>query len=136
MTLRNLLVTTMVLGVGLPVSGINHAKADDTMVYELRTYTAAPGKMEALQKRFREHTTQLFEKHGIKNVGYWVSEKQPDVLIYIVAHKSREAANKSWQEFREDPEWKRVREESQKDGSLTTKVVSVYMTPTDFSPLK
>jgi NIPSNAP len=136
MTLRNLLLTAIVLGAGLPASGTQPAKADDTMVYELRTYTAAPGKMEALQKRFRDHTVQIFEKHGMKNVGYWVPEKHPDTLVYILAHKSHEAASKSWKEFRDDPEWKRVRHESEKDGSLTTKVVSVYMTPTDFSPMK
>src|SRR5579862_7742147 len=113
MTLRNLLVTAIVLGAGLPASGIQPAKADDTMIYELRTYTAAPGKMEALQKRFRDHTVQIFEKHGMKNVGYWVSEKQPDTLIYILAHKSREAASKSWKEFRDDPEWQHVYKESQ-----------------------
>jgi hypothetical protein len=136
MTLRNLLVTAMVVGAGLPGSGAFQAKADDTTVYELRTYTAAPGKMPELQKRFRDHTMQIFEKHGMKSVGYWVSDKDPDVLIYILAHKSREAAAKSWKEFRDDPEWKRVFAESQKNGSLTKKVLSVYMTPTDFSPLK
>jgi hypothetical protein len=136
MTLRNLLVTAMVVGAGLPASGIDRAKADDTAVYELRTYTAAPGKMAELQKRFRDHTMQIFDKHGMKSVGYWVSEKQPDTLIYILAHKSREAADKSWKEFRKDPEWILVFAESQKNGSLTSKVVSVYMTPTDFSPLK
>jgi hypothetical protein len=136
MTLRNLLLTTMVLGAGLPGVAINQAKADDTAVYELRTYTAAPGKMPELQKRFRDHTIQIFEKHGMKSVGYWVSDKQPDVLIYILAHKSREAASKSWKEFRADPEWQHVYKESQKNGSLTKKVESVYMSPTDFSPLK
>jgi hypothetical protein len=136
MTLRNLFVTAMVLGTGLSANGVQQAKADDTMVYELRTYTAAPGKMSELQKRFRDHTTQLFEKHGMKNIGYWVSEKQPDLLIYVIAHKSREAANKSWAAFRKDPEWLRVYAESQKNGPLTKEVKSVYMTPTDFSPLK
>ncbi|HEV3300401.1 MAG TPA: NIPSNAP family protein [Planctomycetaceae bacterium] len=136
MTLRNLIVTAMVLGAGLPVGGAHQVKADDTTVYELRTYMAAPGKMAELQKRFRDHTTQIFEKHGMKSVGYWVSEKQPDVLIYILVHKNREAADKSWKAFRRDPEWLRVFAESQKNGSLTKKVESVYMTPTDFSPLK
>jgi hypothetical protein len=136
MMLRNLLVTTMVLGAGLPAVAISQAKADDTAVYELRTYTAAPGKMADLQKRFRDHTIRIFEKHGMKSVGYWVSEKQPDVLVYILAHKSREAAAKSWAEFHDDPEWKQVFKESQKNGPLTKKVVSMYMTPTDFSPLK
>ncbi len=136
MMLRNLLVTTVVLGAGLTALGTRPAKADDTMVYELRTYTAAPGKMADLQKRFRDHTVQLFEKHGMKNIGYWVSVKEPDKLIYILAHKSRAAADQSWKEFRRDPEWVKFRAESEKNGSLTTSVVSVYMTPTDFSPLK
>jgi len=136
MTLRNLLVTAMVLGAGLPV-GTHQVKADDTTVYELRTYTAAPGKMAELQKRFRDHTIQIFEKHGMKNIGYWVPTDEPDTLIYILAHKSREAANKSWAEFMADPEWQRVRKESEKNGSLLTKrPARVYMTPTDFSPLK
>jgi hypothetical protein len=134
-TLRNLLVTAMVFGASLPVGGLSRVKADDT-VYELRTYTAAPGKMAELQKRFRDHTIQIFEKHGMKSVGYWVSEKEPDTLIYILAHKSRDAASQSWSEFRKDPEWQKVFRESQKNGSLTKKVESVYMTPTDFSPLK
>jgi hypothetical protein len=137
MTLRNLIVTAMVVGAGLPGSGASQAKADDTMVYELRTYTAAPGKMPELQKRFRDHTTQIFEKHGMKNIGYWVPADKPDTLIYILAHKTREAANKSWAEFMADPEWQRVRKESEKNGSLLTKRPErVYMTPTDFSPLK
>ncbi len=136
MTLRNLFVTAMVLGTGLSVTGALQAKADDTMVYELRTYTAAPGKMPELQKRFRDHTMQLFEKHGMKNIGYWVPTDKPETLVYIVAHKSREAANKSWAGFMADPEWKAVYKESQKNGSLTSKVERVYMNPTDFSPLK
>jgi hypothetical protein len=136
MTLRNLLVTAMVVGTGLTAGGVSQTKADDTMVYELRTYTAAPGKMAELQKRFRDHTMTIFEKHGMKSIGYWVSEKQPDTLIYILVHKSRKDADASWKAFRRDPEWLRVFAESQKNGSLTKKVESVYMTPTDFSPLK
>ena len=136
MTLRNLLVTAMVVGTGLTAGGVSQAKADDTTVYELRTYAAAPGKMAELQKRFRDHTMQIFEKHGMKNIGYWVAADKPDTLIYILAHKSRQEADKSWKAFRRDPEWLRVFAESQKNGSLTTKVERVYMNPTDFSPLK
>jgi heme-degrading monooxygenase HmoA len=136
MTLRNLLVTAMVLGTGLSANGMQQAKADDTMVYELRTYTAAPGKMAELQKRFRDHTVQIFEKHGIKSIGYWVPENQPDTLVYLVVHKSRKDANKNWAAFMTDPEWQHVFKESQKNGSLTKKVERVYLNPTDFSPLK
>ena len=135
MTLRNLLVSAMVLGAGLSSGEILSAKADD-MVYELRTYTASPGKMPELQKRFRDHTIRIFEKHGIKSIGYWVPEKQPDTLVYLVVHPSRKAADKAWAAFIADPEWQKVFRESQKNGSLTKKVERVYLNPTDFSPLK
>ncbi len=108
-------------------------------VFELRTYTAAPGKLDALHKRFRDHTVKLLSKHGMSHVGYWAPADAPlaeNTLIYVLAHKSREAAKKSWDDFRADPEWVKVRDESQKDGPLTTKVESVFLNPTDYSPLK
>lgn len=108
-------------------------------VFELRTYTAAPGKLDALNKRFRDHTVKLFTKHGMTHVGYWTPADAPlseNTLIYVLAHQSREAAKKSWDAFRSDPEWIRARDESQKDGTLTAKVDSVYLNPTDYSPIK
>ena len=116
-------------------------KKADPRVFELRTYTPGPGKMDALLARFRNHTTKLFEKHGIKNIGYWVTAdtklpEQDQKLIYLVAHKSREAAATNWKEFGGDPEWKEVHAESEKDGKLAVKVESVYLNPTDFSPIK
>jgi NIPSNAP protein len=116
-----------------------HAQSKNR-VFELRTYTAAPGKFDALNKRFRDHTLKLFTKHGMTNVGYWTPADEPrasDTLIYVLAHESREAAKKSWDAFRTDPDWIKVRDESQKDGSLTAKAPeSVYMNPTDYSPIK
>jgi NIPSNAP protein len=115
------------------------AHAQSTRVFELRTYTAAPGKFDALNKRFRDHTLGLFKKHGMTNVGYWTPTDEPlagNTLIYIVAHQSREAAKQSWDAFRKDPDWLKARDESQKDGTLTTKVESVFLNPTDYSPLK
>jgi NIPSNAP len=117
-------------------------KKGDNRVFELRTYHAAPGKLKALEARFRDHTMKLFEKHGITNIGYWteLNPKQEDEkLIYIIAFPSKEAADKSWKEFGSDPEWKKVREESEKDGPLLRKespVESVYLKPTDYSPIK
>ncbi|MBI3695312.1 MAG: NIPSNAP family protein, partial [Acidobacteria bacterium] len=76
---------------------------------------------------------------GMTNVGYWVPQDEPaskNTLIYIISHKSREAAKKSWDAFRADPEWKKVQAESEKDGKIVDKVVSVFMTPTDYSKLK
>ncbi len=108
-------------------------------IFELRTYTAAPGKMAALNARFRDHTCKLFEKHGMTNIGYWnpADPKETDKkLIYIVAFPSQEAADKSWKSFGADPEWKTVRETSEKDGGLVEKVEHVFLHPTDYSPLK
>ena len=107
-------------------------------VFEIRTYTAEEGKLEALHARFRNHTVKLFEKHGMTNIGYWTPEDAPlsrNTLIYILAHPSREAAKKNWDEFRNDPNWKRVRDESEANGKIVSKVESVFMDATDYSPL-
>ena len=107
-------------------------------VYELRTYHVLPGRMPALLKRFREHTTALFEKHGMDNIGYWTPEgKQGETtLIYLLAHDSPEAAKKSWNGFRTDADWQKARDASEADGKIVEKVESVFMKPTDFSRLK
>ena len=111
--------------------------ADATTVYELRVYHAAPGKLEELLARFREHTTKLFEKHGMKNVAYWTPLDEPqknDTLLYILQHPSREAAAANWKAFQDDPEWKSVREKSEANGKLVEKVDATFMGLTDFSP--
>jgi hypothetical protein len=108
-------------------------------VFELRTYTAPEGKLPNLQARFRDHTMRIFEKHGMKNVGYWVPQDSPakdNTLIYIISHESREAAKKSWSAFGQDPEWQKVAKESQMDGKIVAGITSVYMDPTDYSPIK
>jgi NIPSNAP len=106
-------------------------------VYELRIYHAAPGKLGDLLARFREHTTKLFERHGIKNVAYWTPLEEPgksDTLIYILQHPSREAAAANWKSFQDDPEWKSVRDKSEGRGQLVEKVDSTFLVLTDFSP--
>ena len=110
--------------------------AADTRTFELRTYTVTPGKFDALHARFRDHSTNVFKKHGMTVVGFWVPQDKPDTLVYILAHPSREAADAAWKAFRADPEWIAAKAASEKDGSLTTKVESVFMTPTDYSPIK
>jgi hypothetical protein len=108
-------------------------------VFELRTYTAPPGKLEALKARFRDHTVKLFDKHGMTSVGYWVPQDAPlkdNTLIYMLAHDSREAAAKSWAAFRADPDWVKAKAESEKDSPLTTKVESIFADPTEFSAIK
>jgi hypothetical protein len=108
-----------------------------TTVYELRVYHTYEGKLNDLLKRFREHTTKLFERHGIKNVAYWTPLDEPaksSTLIYILAHPSREAAAANWKAFQDDPEWKGVRDKSEENGKLVEKIDSTYMALTDFSP--
>jgi hypothetical protein len=114
--------------------------ADSGRVFELRTYTANPGRAEAMHKRFRDHTCELFKKHGMELVGFWTprddKDGKADKLVYILAFPSREAAKASWKAFSDDPEWKKVYAESHKDGVIVGKVESVYLDPTDYSPLK
>jgi NIPSNAP protein len=115
------------------------AHAQGSRVFEIRTYTAAPGKLGALKTRFRDHTVGLFTKHGMTNIGYWTPRDPPlseNTLIYVLAHSSREAAQKSWDAFRKDPDWIKAKAASETDGSLTTKVDSIFADATDFSPIK
>jgi len=113
------------------------AAQPSTTVYELRVYHTYEGKLDDLLRRFREHTMQLFEKHGIKNVAYWTPTDDPlrgKTLFYIIAHPSREAATANWKAFGDDTEWKQVRDASEANGKLVEKVDSTFLTLTDFSP--
>jgi hypothetical protein len=106
----------------------------DELLYELRTYHANEGKLDALHERFRNHTMALFEKHGMQNVGYWIPADQPDTLIYILAHKDADAAQASWKAFVADPAWQEVYQASIADGRLVAKIENSFMTKTDYSP--
>src|SRR5207249_7452549 len=111
----------------------------EARVFEIRTYTAAEGKLDALHARFRDHVMAIFEKHGLKNVAFFKPQDAPlkqNTLIYILAHPSREAAAKNWQAFQSDPEWQKVKAASETQGALTTKIESVFADPTDYSPMK
>jgi hypothetical protein len=115
------------------------AQQQGTRVFELRTYTTHPGKLDALHTRFRNHTVKLFEKHGMTNVVYTTPMDAPaseNTLIYLLAHKSREAGKASFEAFRKDPDWVKVRKESEAPGPIVIKVDSVFLTPTDYSPMK
>jgi hypothetical protein len=106
-------------------------------VFEMRTYYAMPGKLDDLQKRFREHTLTIFNRHHMKSVGYWVPQDNKDnVLIYILEHTSKEDALKNWKAFSEDPEWKEVAKASEVNGKLVDHVVRVWMDPADYSAMK
>ena len=109
------------------------------MIYEMRTYTANPGKFDLMQARFRDHTRGIFEKHGMKSIGYWVQVSPEDGagdLIYIISHESLEQADKNWSAFRADPEWVKVKGDSEVDGLLVANVKSQYMTATDYSAIR
>ena len=113
--------------------------AMSNQVYELRTYTAYPGKLEALHTRFRDHTMRLFERHGMTNVGYWSPQDAPlaeNTLVYLLAYPSREFATEAWTAFRADPEWVEAKAASEVDGLLVENVQSIFLDPTDYSPVK
>lgn len=113
----------------------NPTAKKDAPVYEMRVYYAPEGKLDALHARFRDHTVKLFEKHGMKNVGYWVPLDNPDrKLIYLLEFPSRDARAKAFKAFGEDPEWKKAHAESEKDGKLVSKVESFFLQTTDYSP--
>jgi hypothetical protein len=146
---RNLLIAALaalvfmsgyLLGARRPVEIEPSAEAASAnRVFELRTYTTHPGKLGDLQARFRNHTTKLFKKHGMTNVGYWVPQDAPlseNTLIYVLAYPSREAAKKSWDGFRNDPEWHKARDASEVNGKIVSKVESVFMDAADYSPMK
>lgn len=136
-TLSIILPLALLIFAGGYLSGV-HA-AGPARVYELRTYTTFDGKLDALNARFRNHTTRIFEKHGMTNIGYWTPMDAPtknNTLIYIISHASRDAAKQSWDAFRNDPEWKKVAAESEKDGKINQKVESVFLEPTDYSKIK
>ena len=107
------------------------------VVYELRIYHAAPGKLAELLARFRDHTIKLFDRHGIKSVAYWTPVEEPqksNTLVYILQHPSREEATANWKSFQDDPEWKSVKEKSELNGKLTEQIDSTFLVLTDFSP--
>lgn len=107
------------------------------MIYELRTYYAASGKMDALNKRFRDHTCDIFERHGMKVVGFWTPEgKEQDVLVYMLGFEDGDHMRKCWESFGADEEWKKVRGDSEVDGELVSSLESSVLIPTDYSAIK
>ena len=136
---------TLAISAVLAVAGVAGFAAaapsrPENRVFEMRIYYANEGKLDALHARFRDHTCKLFEKHGMTNVGYWSpvsGENHENTLVYLLAYPSKEAREASWKAFQADEEWKKVKADSEKDGTpLAAKVVSVFMTPTDYSSIK
>jgi hypothetical protein len=121
--------------------GISHFNdsSPPNHVYELRLYQVNDGKIDALIARFGEHTDSIFRRHNMKSVGYWRPEDAPysqNLFIYILEHPSREEARKNWAAFQSDPEWKKVKADSEINGPLANHIDSYFMDPTTFSALK
>ena len=143
---RSIAVGIVTVWVGAGLAGLQSATTTapaavqaSTRVFELRTYTANAGKFDAMKARFRDHILPLFKKHNLTVVGFWTPADPPlseNTLIYILAHESREAAKKNWAAFSADPVRKQVWADTEKDGPINMKVESVYINPTDFSPIK
>ena len=108
------------------------------MIYEYRVYDAVAGRLPDVISRFRDHTVNLLEKHGAKNIGYWTSDVggYSNQLIYILAFDSVEQREVIWKNFRADPEWAKVVVSSEANGPIVAKITNMIMNPTDFSQLK
>ena len=133
-----LLLTGYVVG-RASSSPVVAAQAPAAHVFELRTYTAAEGKLANVNARFRDQTRAIFDRHHMKSVGYWTPSDGPlagNTLIYILEHPSREEATKNWAAFRVDPEWVTIKAESEAAGPIVAKAESVFLSPTDYSPIK
>lgn len=108
------------------------------MIYEQRIYEAMPGRLPDVIARFRDHTTEIFERHGIKNIGYWTPSvgEWSDRLVYLVAFEDEGQRERAWASFRADPEWAKVTAASEANGKIVKRVSNSLLTPTDFSPLQ
>lgn len=134
----------MLMVAGMALAGIAAGRAGEEKpmtgkVFELRTYHVHPGRMPALEKRFRDHTIGLLTRHGMKLVGFWKPAepgKADEVLVYLVEHSSRAAADKAWAAFRVDPQWVSARDASEKDGKIVMKVEVQWWNATPYSALK
>jgi len=128
-------LTSLLAAAMLTTTFATLAADKDTRVFEMRTYYAAPGKLDDLHARFRNHTMKLFEKHGMTNIGYWVPiENTENKLIYVLAYPTREARETSWKEFQADEDWIKAKTESEINGKLVSKVDQLFLSATDFSP--
>ena len=129
----------LLVGLAAGLSFADHHEEDAEKLFELRIYTTHPDKLDALNDRFRNHTNDLFEKHGMELVAYWTpteGEKAENTLIYVLAYPDMEAREKSWEGFMNDPDWKAAYEASHASGPLVARVESTFMKATDYSPLK
>ena len=139
--LPRVLVVTFVTCCVWSTLGLSKAQAEDTeqRFFEMRTYITHEGKLDDLHKRFRDHTNRIFQKHGMQLVGYWTptdGDEAENTLVYILAYESRDARDKAWAAFRADPDWQAAYKASREDGPIVKKVISKFLTPTDYSPIR
>jgi len=121
----------------LTLSCVLPAFAAETRLFEMRTYTAAPGKLEALHARFQQHACRLLERHGMVNIGYWTPMDEPgsaNTLLFVLAHRDRESREASWKGLMTDPEWQAVFKASEAGGRLVEKAEVRFLRATDYSP--
>ena len=114
----------------------NKLNESKNRIFSLRTYYTNDGKLDDLNSRFRNHTTKLFPKHGIENIGYWIPQNQKGVLIYLVAFENEESIPNSWESFVEDPKWKEAKSKSIENGMLVDKIINENLTATDYSYIR
>lgn len=109
------------------------------MIYELRTYQVVPGKMKELNDRFANITIRLFEKHGMKVIGFWetaIGEATTTELIYMLAFEDLGHYQRAWDAFITDPEWQETKRRTEVDGPLVNVAGSKIIEPTDYSPMQ
>jgi hypothetical protein len=125
------------IAVMLGFSTLGGSNESPRHVYELRLYHVNEGKMDALKARFGNHTDSIFKRHNMKSIGYWSPEDAPssDLFIYILEHPSRQEGEKNWAAFQADPEWQKVKAESEAHGPLVDHIDRYFMDPTSFSAL-
>lgn len=122
-----------------PTAAPATSQAASGRVFEMRKYYALPGRLDALNARFRNHTGALFQKHGMELVGFWEPTEGPEagkVLIYILAYPSAAAKEAAWKGFVNDPQWKKARDDSERDGKIVEKIESTMLKGTDYSAIK
>jgi hypothetical protein len=143
--MRAVACSSVVLGVVIMATAVQSGRAwaaepsSTEKVFEWRTYKANPGKRDALNARFRDQTCRLFKKHSIEIIGFWMpieGEEAKDMLYYLVSFPSVEAQKQAWKAFFDDPEWKKVRADSEKDGVLVKEMSRKNLKATDYSPLQ
>ena len=134
----SIVVLAFAAGIAVSQMAVGAPQGSDR-VFELRTYTVAEGRLQPLLDRFGGGETDLFEKHGMQGIGYWVPTDEPlseNTLVYMLLHDSREAAQASWRGFMDDPDWQTMWDASRADGPIVINVESMFLRATDFSPAR